>query len=264
MQKQWAIVALWTLARVVIAAPEYVPIQERAQGHSLIGAVQFNDSLYSNPAASGFTQIYSVEGSMMQGALAASVVDTKTSYIGGSLGYIRKEATTTTEELQALRLGFCRKISEMISVGVMGKSLWNSSGRMNDGDAGILMRVLPFEFGMVSRNILGGSTFLENQRREIGIGIRLNLKDALYFSASSLAVATQPASPYEYGFGAEFVSPYFFSVKGGYRIERETGETHWSAGASLLSPRISAHYAVEFANAPNTNSAHQVAVSLLF
>lgn len=246
------------------ALPEYIPIQERAQGHSLVGSVQFNDSLYSNPAATAFVPVYSVEGSLAQGTLAASVVDTKTSYIGGSLGYLRREGTPTADKLEAARLGFCRKITEGLAFGLMGKTLWNSSLRMNDVDVGILTRAAPFELGLVARNTLGGNLQMEKQQREYAVGARVGLKEALYFSASTASTNDEPFAPYEYGVGAEFVSPYYFSVKGGYRWERKSGERHWSAGVSLLSPRLLAHYAVEFANSPTGNSQHQVAVSLLF
>ncbi|NDG27879.1 MAG: DUF115 domain-containing protein, partial [Proteobacteria bacterium] len=41
---------------------DFVPLRERAQGHSLTGAIQTNDSIYSNPAAGIFATTYSVEG----------------------------------------------------------------------------------------------------------------------------------------------------------------------------------------------------------
>ena len=246
------------------ALPEFIPPQERAQGHSLAGAVQFNDSLYSNPAASAFTQVYSVEGSLAKNVLAASVIDTKTSYVGGSLGYLRREDSETGEKLEALRLGVCRKINDALAIGVMGKTLWNSTQRMNDSDVGILAKLTPIELGFVARNLLGGARDLENQQREYALGARLGFKDTLYFSASTQATDRTVFAPYEYGIGAEFVSPYFFSIKGGHRWKMDTGERLWSTGVSLLSPRLLAHYSVEFSPIAGGTSNHQVAVSLLF
>lgn len=260
------VVLLWILVTpAVFCAPEFVPTQERAQGHSLTGSVQFNDSLYSNPAASAFVQVYSIEGSLAQGALAASVVDTKTSYVGGALGYLRLQETPSRDKLESLRLGFCRKITDVFAVGVLGKTIWNASQRLNDIDAGLLAKFSVLEVGVVARNTLGGKIeFMVDQQREYSAGGRLNFKDTLYFSASTTSTHQQLLAPYEYGVGAEFISPYFFSIKGGYRWERISGESHWSAGLSLLSPRFIAHYAVEFANDASKDSEHQVAVSLLF
>lgn len=254
----------FTVARMACALPEFIPIQERAQGHSLVGAAQFNESTYSNPAAASFVQVYSVEGSMMQGGLAASIVDTKTSYIGGTLGYYRQDETAPSGPLQSLRVGFSRKITDAIAIGTMGKTIWNNNARLNDADIGMLARFLPIEIGIVTRNVLGGNVAVADQRREIAYGARLGFKDALFFSASTTAIADQPTSPYEYGFGAEFISLYYFSIKGGYRVERIAQQSHWSAGISLLSPRLLAHYAVEFANTPEGTSTHQVALSMLF
>ncbi|MBI3294707.1 MAG: hypothetical protein HYZ71_08245 [Deltaproteobacteria bacterium] len=263
MRSALTVVALSLSAQMACALPEFIPLQERAQGHSLVGAAQFNESVYSNPAAAAFTPVYSVEGSMMQGTLAASIVDTKTSYIGGTIGYVRED-DPVTGPMQSIRLGVSRKINDVLAFGVMGKTIWTNTARLNDADVGILARLSPVELGFVTRNITGGNLDVANQQREVAYGGRIGFKDSFFISASATALAGQALSPYEYGLGTEFISPYYFSVKGGYRVETVSHLTHWSAGASFISPRISAHYAVEFADNSGTIAAHQVGLSLLF
>jgi hypothetical protein len=245
--------------------PEYIPIQERAQGHALSGAVLFNDSVYSNPASFAFTQVYSVEGSMlMPGGFAASIVDTKTSVAGGALGYFRKPGAEPDLVVQGLRVGLAGRVSSTLAVGAIGKTIWRGGERFYDADSGVLANFSFLQVGAVARNVGGGNLALEHQEREFGVGARLNYKDSLYFSSSAQSRGQTMLSPYEYGFGAEFVSPYYFSIKGGYRFETELKQGHWSAGASFLSPRLLFHYAVEFASSVLDTNEHQIALSLLF
>src|SRR5688572_26841971 len=106
LNKRWVGVICFLSAGSALAAPEFVPLQGKAQGHSLTGASQLNDSLYTNPAASAFTQVYAIDGTFqMPRTFAVSILDTKTSGMGGALGYLRKTPIEGGEPLQGVRLG---------------------------------------------------------------------------------------------------------------------------------------------------------------
>src|SRR5262245_43322067 len=72
-------------------AVDFVPLQEKAQGQSLTGGNVLNDSIFSNPAGSTFTQVYSVDA-QAQGLnnFAVSILDTKNGNIGGGMAYFRR------------------------------------------------------------------------------------------------------------------------------------------------------------------------------
>jgi hypothetical protein len=270
--KAWRIIACLVACGGPVtswAASDYVSLQNQAQGQSLVGSSTINDSLYTNPAGSIFTQVYSVDATYgMPKDYAASILDTKTSGFGGGLGYFRKGVGSVTEPLQGVTLALLSKLRENFGIGITGKSIWgpNTLGRtdrMNDGDVGALYNINPLQLGFTVRNVLGGSTVLDDSGREWALGARLNYRDTFFISAAATARWSKFA-PYQYGFGAEYVSPYYFSLKGGYRIVNDayvyntttvggvsrtalsTGQhqSFWSVGGSFITPRLSIHYAM--------------------
>ncbi len=253
--------------RQIYGASEIVPLQERAQGQSLVGASQLNDSLHSNPAANAFVQVYSVDVSyFMPKSFSASVLDTKTSSINGSLGYF-KENNDGSRGLEGLKLGLSGKLSEVLSLGVAGKALWGpnvagESDKLNDVDTGLLFRMASLQAGLVVRNTLGGNDRMDFGR-EWSAGLRYGWQQTLFASVATVS-RWKKFSPYQYGVGAEYVSPYYFSIKGGYRIQPDDSKSYWSTGVSLLSPRLSVHYAVEFPRQPDEKVEHNVGVTMMF
>lgn len=256
------------LASRAMAAPEFVPLQGTAQGQSLTGASQLNDSLYTNPAASAFTQVYAIDGIFhMPKSFAVSILDTQTSGVGGALGYFRKTVGDHKELLQGVKFLMGGKVSDYIGFGASGKALWGPNLRgeytkMNDLDVGILGAFSFLQLGLTLRNTLGGNESMD-MPREWSIGARVGWEDTLYFSVSTSS-RWDRFRPYQYGAGAEYVSPYFFSIKGGYRLQPDQKISYWSGGASFLSPKFSLHYAAEFPQAPNAKVEHLVGTTLLF
>lgn len=266
-QKLVTLVSFLAVVEVLVAAPEIVPIQEKAQGQSLVGSNLLNDSLYSNPAGSSFTNAYAVEGTMvMPKSFLASVIDTKSSAIGGGLGYFRNFDNNATDPLQGVKLSVFGKVSEFIGVGVAGKALWGSDsvGKVShkDADLGLLGQYEFATFGLVVRNVLGGEARL-GQEQELGLGARIGYEEILFFSAAVQA-KWEGFSPYQYGMGFEFISPYYFGIKGGYRIQPDADLSFWSAGLSLTAPKISVTYAVEFPSSDNLSAEHLLSTTLLF
>ncbi len=273
--RHWKSVALvtatMTLSGIVFAVtpPDFVPIQEKAQGRSLVGSGLMNDSLYSNPASSAFTQTYALEAAMqMGGTFAASILDTRTSQVGGSIGVFRTPVGGGIDDYsQGIRLGLCQRVSESVAMGITGKMLWGPQDAAGerlkkfDGDVGFLVNFERFQFGGMFRNALGGDVAL-NQEREVGLGARINYDNTVFFSAATYA-KTADWNPYQFGFGAEYVSPYYFAIKGGYYFRPRENFSAWTAGASILSPKLSIHYAVEFPSDAARGMEHSLAIALL-
>lgn len=249
------------------ATGEFVPIQEKAQGQSLTGANLLNDSLYSNPASSSFTQVYSVEADYwMPRSFAASILDTRTSPIGGAMGYFRKNEGGVSEPLQGLRAALSNRVHPNVSLGIGGKILWgpNSQGQhinYKDFDMGALANFNVIQLGLNLRNIGGGEATLL-QQREWALGGRVNYEQLLFLSTTAISKWGY-VKPYQYGFGAEYVSPYFFSLKGGFRLRPQSELSYWSVGASILAPKIGIHYAVEIPNQGKKDPEHVIGANVI-
>jgi len=251
---------------VAVATPEFVPIQERAEGHSMGGSVLLNDSLYSNPAASAFTQTYAVEGTFgLPRSFAASVLDTRTSEIGGAFGYFRTQDVNATAPVQGLKLALNGKASSVIGVGVAGKVMWGqgtdmSNQHLNDLDAGVLANLGSAQVGYSLHNILNGNPLL-NQQREMALGGRIGYQDLLFLNAT-LYSAWAKLAVNQVGIGVEYISPYYFALKAGYRIDSDINQNFWSAGLSFLAPKLNLHYAIEFSPVPGQGPTHTLAASV--
>jgi len=249
---------------------DFVPLRERAQGHSLTGAIQTNDSIYSNPAAGIFATTYSVEGTFaFPKSFSTSILDTRTSQVGGGIGYFKDQSSELN--LQGLRLTASSRVSENVGLAIAGKAVWGNrlnknteSASLKDVDVGALWNLGFMTAGAVLRNSFGGDESV-NQERELSIGARMGYSDAVFFSASAHSKLRQ-ITPYEFGFGMEYVSPWFFSLMGGYRFQTAQGTPNscWSTGVSFLSPRLSVHYAVEFPRQTQDSASHLLGATMNF
>ncbi len=253
---------------VGLAGPEFVPIQERAQGRSLGGTILLNDSLYSNPASSAFTQAYAVEGTFgLPRSFAASVLDTRTSEIGGAFGYFRTQDVDATQPVQGLKLALSGKASSVIGLGIGGKVMWGqgtnkTSQNLTDMDLGMLANLGTAQIGYSIRNVFNGNP-LFNQRREMALGGRLGYQDLLFINATVYSLFSR-LKPNAFGIGAEYVSPYYFAIKGGFRVDSDLNQNYWSAGASFLAPKLNVHYAIEFSQVAGQGPQHTLAASVQF
>lgn len=260
--------ALFLSAVSHAGSTEFVPLQQRAQGQSLTGASLLNDSIFSNPASSAFTSAYSVDTTFINPkTFAVSVLDTKTSGMGGALAYFRMQRPGFEQVIQGARFGFSARVSENFGFGVMGKGLWGpdlagTSARLMDFDLGLIANFEMVQFGVSLQNTLGGSVQM-GESRDYAVGTRVNWEQTMFLSAS-MTGQTRDFGPTQFGFGAEYVSPYYFSLKGGYRVRPSEQKSYWSAGLSILSPKMSIHYAVEIPNMPNAGPEHSVGTTFLF
>lgn len=265
------IAAVFTIGTLATAAPEFVPIQERAQGHSLAGSNLLNDSLYSNPAASVFATTYTVDGIFaFPKSYAVSILDTRTSSVGGAAGYFREKFGDSETFRQGIKVGLGQKISENFGIGIAGKAVWGPYGERRatgdyatteykDMDVGLLWNSGNYQLGLVARNTLGGNQEMD-QGREWAWGGRISYDQVLFLSGAA-QTRSLTARPYQFGLGAEYVSPWYFSIKGGYRYQPDSHLGIWSTGISFLGPRMSVHYALEFLS---LETAHTLGATLVF
>lgn len=270
MRNLFVFLALFGVIPSVYGAHEFVPLQERAQGQSLVAANLLNDSIYANPAASAFVETYTVNGEyMMPKSFSASILDTKSSGIGGGLGYFREPFPGSTEAIQGAKLSLLGRVTEWAGVGIAGKALWappipDQKNDLKDIDIGTLFRTGFANFGFAVRNVLGGNAAL-HQPREWAAGARIDYQQLLFLSVATLG-SWNSAKPYQYGIGAEYVSPYFFALKGGYRIQPDEHKSYWSAGVSFIAPRIAVHYAFETPtqSGAGEHTEHMIGTMLMF
>ncbi len=261
------LILLFFICSPLVASPEVVPIQEKAQGQSLTGANLLNDSLYSNPAGSSFTQVYSVEALYFAPRnFAASILDTKTSGFGGALGYYRNRDYSISDPLQVAKLALSTRVQNWLGLGIAGKVMWgpNDQGEhvnFKDIDFGLLANLNFLQLGFTVRNLLGGEPSF-NQDQEWALGARANYEQLLFLSASAFS-KWGLMKPYQFGIGAEYVSLYYFSLKGGFRIQPDSDRSFWSTGISILAPKIGLHYAVEIPNQAPKAIEHLVGANLI-
>lgn len=262
---------LFTLLFSIIAATsaqavvEYVPLQERSQGQSLTGGNVLNDSIFSNPAGSTFTQVYSLDASMQSiRDFAVSILDTKNGGVGGGLAYFRRSVSENAPVTQGGRVNMVTRISDQVGMGFSGKlvsgfDLAGKEARLTDIDGGLLANFNFMQMGLTLRNIFGGNPLMD-MTREVVLGARINYQNQLFLSTA--ATSRSGFKPTQVGFGGEFVSPYYFALKGGYYFLPNTPFASWTGGLSFNSPKLSLHYAVEFPNQKRPLE-HQLGVSLL-
>jgi hypothetical protein len=262
--------AVWGIVSTLAygGSTEFIPLQQRAQGHSLTGASLLNDSIFANPASSAFTNAYAVDGSFLTPKnFAVSILDTKTSGMGGALAYFRMNRPGIENVVQGAKIGMSGRVSENFGFGVMGKTVWGpdlagTNAKYTDLDLGVVAQFEVFQLGLSMQNVLGGNPAM-GEAREYSFGTRLNWEQTVFFSAA-MNGGIQNFQPQQFGFGAEYVSPYYFSLKGGYRFRPQEQKSYWSAGLSILSPRMSIHYAVELPNVVGAVPEHSVGTTFLF
>lgn len=258
-----AFFALVLIVPVARASEAFVPIQERAQGQSLVGSSMINDSLYSNPAAGAFTNVYAVDGTFLSTqTFEASIFDTKTSSMGGGLGYFR-EAVDGGIERQGAVLALVSRLSNVFGLGISGKSMWQPGDSFKDLDAGLTANMAWLQMGLVVRNFAAGGDLNMDQYREYALGARVSWEKTLFFSVAANA-KWGSLNPYQFGFGAEYISPWYFAIKGGYLVRNDVNTSNWSGGVSFVSPRLSLHYAAVFPAVAGGQIEHTISTTILF
>jgi len=263
-----AVFIVVTDANAAAGSNRYVPLQEQAQGQSLTGANLLNDSLFSNPASSAFTNVYTVDATFTGPKnFSASILDTRTSPISGAMGYSRQPTLFENQLVQSAQGAMSTKVLPYLAFGLGGHILWapdalGKPGRHTDLDFGALLNFDAIQIGMSVRSLMGGDTGLGDPR-QTSIGARINYQQTMFFSAT-VQSEHNSMKPDQYGFGAEYISPYRFSLKGGYRIRPSENRSYWSAGFGILSPKVALNYAVVFPRINDEAVQHLVGATVMF
>ena len=252
---------------VAFGAADYVTLQERAQGQSISGGNVLNDSLFNNPAGSTFTNVYALEANLRTlKNFSASILDTTSQQLTGGLAYFRRELTPGNPLLtQGGRVNLATRVSDALGMGVTGKYIDGYESdtlkhmNLTEIDLGALANFNFMQVGLHVRNLFGGLESMDLPR-ELVLATRFVYKNQLFFSAST--VAQYGIRPKQVGVGMEYVSPYYFALKGGYYFLPSTRMQSWTAGLSFISPKLSLHYAVEFPNL-GREMLHQIGLTLL-
>lgn len=248
-------------------AADYISLQERAQGQSISGGNVLNDSLFNNPAGSTFTNVYALEANLRTlKNFSASILDTTSQQLTGGLAYFRRELTPGGPLItQGGRVNLATRVSDALGMGITGKYVAGyeldtlKQANLTDIDVGALANFQWMQVGLHVRNLFGGYAAMD-LARELVLGTRFVYKNQLFFSAS--AVSQYGITPKQVGVGMEYVSPYYFAIKGGYYFLPSTRLQSWTAGLSFISPKLSIHYAVEFPNL-GREMLHQIGMTLL-
>lgn len=288
MKRTFPILALLAVTAQISAfgAAEFIPMHQFAEGHSLTGANLLNDSLYVNPAAAAFTRVYSIDATyQLSKRYAVSVLDTKNGAVNGALGYFRQPVSssafgdTFAEPMQGVKGALSARVSNNVAVGIAMKTMWgpraqlgqtaataSQKDRLTDGDLGILGNFGMIQLGATLYNLVGGGNEAldPHQGREVSLGGRIGYQDLFFVSVATQSRFRTP-TPYQYGIGAEYVSPYYFALKGGYRIVTDIGpqRTYWSAGFGINSPRVSVSYGVQFPQTDYERVEHVLGLMLM-
>lgn len=270
MKSKTFIFIVGQLTSLAFGFSDFVPLRERAQAHSLTGAIQSTESIFSNPAASAFNQEYTLDGTFaFPKSFSASVLDTRTSQVGGGLAYFKEQDSESDSYRHGVRVSLSSRVSENIGVAIAGKAIWSrtqaESSDFKDLDAGLIWNAGFASAGFVLRNFSGGNES-SGQRREMSLGGRIGYSQTMFLSAAAHSKWGQFA-PYEYGIGVEYVSPWYFSLMGGYRFQTDNSSLEpscWSLGVSFLSPKLSLHYALELPESLEPDSSHLLGLSMAF
>jgi hypothetical protein len=186
--------------------------------------------------------------------------------IGGALAYFRLPREGTDKPIHGAKASLTAKISEHIGVGISGKGIWGPNlsgelGQMYDGDTGIIALWEPLQLGLMAKNVLGGNPAM-GEGREFSLGGRIHYQGILFLNVSATS-ESQRIEPVQYAVGVEYLSPYLFSLKGGYRFRPYEGKSYWGCGASINSPRLSIHYAVEIPAFEGVSPTHGIGLTVL-
>jgi hypothetical protein len=125
----------------------------------------------------------------------------------------------------------------------------------------MLVQLTPVHLGLTVRNLFGGNEALE-QKPEWAFGASFSYQNSFILSAATFG-DMKKLKPYQYGFGAEYVSGYYFSLKGGFRTQPDKHLSWWSAGLSFLAPKISFHYSMDVSTEPSGKPEHVIGTTVL-
>jgi hypothetical protein len=262
-----------------------------AKGSTTVATPASYDNALLNVAAAAPNKQYNVGVGFLSGArtMLASIVDTKSSALGGSVYFARREnkrGSLGNESLGSFRrlenrVGFALfgRVSEEVSFGAGAKwvqikphnepglnkaSLWN-------GDLGLFYQPLEeLRLGLSSSN------FLDDEKdylpTSIQVGVDYVFAKALTLSAlvlrydeldASAALRRPTGNVMVWAVGAEYLIRDF-SLRSGFRDNQPWDEHLWGVGLGYGAHRFRADYAAEIPVKGGGQVLHDLSIALLF
>ncbi|MBP7844489.1 MAG: hypothetical protein KA116_06710 [Proteobacteria bacterium] len=262
-----------------------------AKGSASVATPASYDNLILNPAAAAIPKQYNVGvGYLSTGkTMLASIVDTKSSQLGGGVYYLRRDSKKSAIQDEAagdfqrvesrVGLSLFAKVSEEVSFGGGAKyvnintyqnpSLQNAT--VWNGDLGFYYQAAPS-----TRLGIGVTNFLDDENDYLPTSVQLGadylLNESIIFSAllmryeklDSASKFRRPSdSLFVYAIGAEYLYKSL-SLKAGYRENSPWSQKLLSAGMGYSADKFSADYAATFVTQGSGETKHDFSLGLLF
>jgi len=256
--------------------------QATARGGATAASILGHDALFQNPATGAFQNKYAINFAYLGtgDALAASIVDTKSGPMGGGVYYLKRDFRQAPVEGSPVgsyarseeRAGFSffGKFNPSIGFGANVKYGYRRS--YTDGvanvsawnfDLGGRFILSPdIAIGIVGQNMMTDLTGL-NPKTVLG-GLEFRAVPALMLSAQLGRILGDaiPSSGPSYGAGAEYILPYNFLARLGYRDTGILQQRFVTAGFGYESASFGVNYSFQQAVGSSTKAQiHSVGVS---
>ena len=273
-----------TAARIVGDPDALMGPKSTARGSSTTASHLVHDSIFQNPAAAVIDKTYIVTlGYTPVGdQLSASIVDTRSSNIGGGLAYVRRDLRDIQSSPLALgnyrrtedraALSFFGMASDELALGVLGKYTYQKSydglsenGKNWNGDIGAKYFFSnSFQIGLAAQNLLKDDKGMN--LRAFSAGIETLPLRSVNVSARVIHFPKLPASSeFRYsntekttGFsvGAEWAAYRGLSLRAGYKEQPAWNEKLASAGAGYTDKEWGVDYAFQISTLGDKSNSH--------
>jgi hypothetical protein len=248
-----------------------------------VGAENVHSIYNTNPASMMFEKYYSVgAGYTSDGnTLQASVVDTKTSGVGGALSYFHQLEANRYEDklwkINGIHLALAGNLVEAFSVGVLGKYYWFKAAsplvrdtQMLDFDLGVQYRLGPFfAAGATLRNVMLKTQKEAFPNPDLALGISVSPVSAINILADAgtwLKEGNQVKGKWMLMGALEGKLSDTFALRGGYRYVLGMASLQGAtAGLSVLFEKVRLSYgALFFLSSVPLDHRHSVDITLVF
>ena len=271
-------------ARIVGDPEAIMGPKSASRGAATTGSHLVHDSIFQNPAAAALEKSYTVTVgySPVGEQLSASIVDTKSSGMGGAISYVRRdvrELGNTPLDLGNYKrtedragLSFFGMVDKEIALGVIAKYAYQRSfdtlsetGKNWNGDIGakyIFSR--EFQIGAVAQNLLKDDTGMNIKAYSVGIetlplrSVNLSAR-VIHYPKPGAGATYRVANETKltgYSVGAEFAFYRGAALRGGYKDQPTWNEKIASAGLGYNGKEWGADYSFQISTLGDKNTAH--------
>ncbi len=235
-------------------SPQAVGVKPLGMGGAFRAVADDNSALNFNPG--GLTQSikYSVEALYYWSELSEefpkktyhiSIVDTKTSGIGGGFSFTREKLSQGGRK-DSFIVALAEQYRSYLHIGISAK-YFRLEGTDNDsffaGDIGIIIK--PWQqylsVGIVSHNLF--ATGSEDTYPQLGLGLATHLSNAITLAADTIKdLDSNGKANFQYNFGGEVLMREQLGLRGGYSRDQHSAGNYYSLGLGWYAPRLTINY----------------------